>query len=55
MQNPEFTHHALLKLRGLGITIALDDFGTGYLSLAYLKCFTIDNLKIDRAFITGLP
>ena len=45
----------LRKLRGMGIKIMLDDFGTGYASLAYLKEFPVDVVKIDRAFVTGIP
>jgi len=45
----------LKKLRGLGMKISLDDFGTGYASLAYLKEFPVDVVKIDRAFVTGIP
>ena len=41
----------LQTLRTLGIVISIDDFGTGYSSLAYLVTLTIDELKIDRAFI----
>ena len=42
-------------LSGMGVTIALDDFGTGFASLAYLKDFPVDIVKIDRMFIAGTP
>jgi diguanylate cyclase (GGDEF)-like protein len=45
----------LKKLRGKGVKVLLDDFGTGYASLAYLKEFPVDVVKIDRAFIAGIP
>ncbi len=45
----------LNALSGMGMTIALDDFGTGFASLAYLKDFPVDIVKIDRLFIEGIP
>ena len=45
----------LNTLSRMGITIALDDFGTGFASLAYLKDFPVEIVKIDRMFVEGTP
>ena len=55
MTNPERTIELLRVIHDLGIEIAIDDFGTGHSSLAYLKKFPVDTIKIDMEFITGLP
>ena len=54
-RDPEQTKRVLERLKGLGVQLALDDFGQGYSSLSYLSGFPIDLIKIDRAFIRGVP
>ena len=55
MQDPERAVSVLRDMRNIGVHIAIDDFGTGHSSLAYLKRFPVDHLKIDRSFIADIP
>ncbi len=54
MNDADAVMNLIDDLRALGVRFAIDDFGTGYSSLGYLKRFSVDTVKIDRAFIDGL-
>ncbi len=54
MDDPVSAQSALRKLRELGVATSIDDYGTGYSSLAYIKQLAVNELKIDRAFVSGM-
>ena len=55
MHNPSKLISLLSKIKEMGVRLAIDDFGIGYSSLAQIKRFPIDTLKVDRSFIRNLP
>lgn len=54
MSNVERASKILQELHESGIHIALDDFGTGFSSLNHLRHFPIDEVKIDRSFVSSM-
>ena len=55
MEDSGATLATLGALRDAGVQVALDDFGTGYSCMSYLKRMPLNNLKVDRSFVKGLP
>jgi len=55
VRDPQGANLLLGELRRLGLRVALDDFGIGHSSLSMLKHLPVDIIKIDKAFVRGLP
>lgn len=53
-QESEGLNAGLRRLDAMGVTLSLDDFGTGYSSLLRLQSLPVDELKIDRVFVSKL-
>jgi diguanylate cyclase (GGDEF)-like protein len=54
MDEPALALAHLNELAALGVKLSIDDYGVGQASLAYLKSLPVDELKLDRSFITAI-
>jgi EAL domain-containing protein (putative c-di-GMP-specific phosphodiesterase class I) len=54
MADPTHALEILGRLNTMGVQIAIDDFGTGYSSMAHLKTLPIQELKVDRSFVSQM-
>jgi len=54
MLDPELAVETLNRIHERGVQVAVDDFGTGFSSLAYLKEFPVNRLKIDQSFVRDM-
>jgi diguanylate cyclase (GGDEF)-like protein len=52
MRDPQVAARNMQLLRVAGVRFAIDDFGTGHSSLSQLSMLPVDEIKIDRSFIT---
>jgi diguanylate cyclase (GGDEF)-like protein len=54
MSDPERSLYTLTALSQIGVGLSVDDYGTGYSSLANLRRLPIDELKLDRSFVSPM-
>lgn len=54
LQDYQLFNKIFYKLGKQGVEISIDDFGTGYSSLSYLKGIEVDEIKIDRCFVSRI-
>jgi len=54
VSDQEVVDEVIAALRAMGVQISVDDFGTGFSSLSFVTRVTVDELKVDRSFVTDM-
>ena len=54
MSDPKNALRTLNQIAEMGIQVSIDDFGTGYSSLTYIKKLPVQEIKIDKSFVTDM-
>ena len=54
LQDYPYLNEIFRQWKRLGIQISVDDFGTGYSSLGRLQGMDVDEIKIDRCFVSNI-
>ncbi|HEX7106100.1 MAG TPA: bifunctional diguanylate cyclase/phosphodiesterase [Acidothermaceae bacterium] len=52
--DPDAARESLKVIHDAGMAVSIDDFGQGQTSLSYLASLPVDELKIDRAFVSRI-
>lgn len=52
LQDTDESRSVIARLQALGVRLAIDDFGTGQASIAYLRKFPFEKLKLDRSYVS---
>ena len=54
MADPAHALAIMSMIQSMGVRLSIDDFGTGYSSLTHLRQLPIDEIKVDKSFVTGM-
>ncbi|MEN8262396.1 MAG: EAL domain-containing protein [Nitrospirota bacterium] len=54
MTDTGYALEIIRQLNEMGVRFSIDDFGTGYSSLAHLRKLPVNEIKIDKSFVTNM-
>jgi diguanylate cyclase (GGDEF)-like protein len=55
LHDEQQTRKVLRQLERIGVRLSIDDYGTGYSSLTMLRRLPVQQVKVDRSFVSGIP